>query len=87
MTFNGKYSKIKVDIPSLTNLAHLNTKTDRKYYKGWYDFYMGYGGMSNLKMISYVPNLIMGSTLSKMLLISGVGVGMRWLIDKMIPEI
>ena len=48
---------------------------------------MGYGGMSNLKMISYVPNLIMGSTLSKMLLISGVGVGMRWLIDKMIPEI
>ena len=43
--------------------------------------------MINLKMISYVPNLIMGPTLSKMQLISGVGAGMRWMIDKMIPEI
>ena len=56
-------------------------------FKGWYDFYMGYGGMNNLKMIGYMSNLIIGPTLSKMLLISGVGAGMRWLIDKIIPEI
>ena len=56
-------------------------------FKGWYDFYMGYGGMNNLKMISYMSNLIMGPALSKMLLIGGVGAGLRWLIDKIIPEI
>ena len=56
-------------------------------FKGWYDFYLEYGGMNNLKMISYISNLIMGPTLSKMLLISGVGAGIRWIIDKLIPEI
>ena len=43
--------------------------------------------MNNLKMISYMSNLIIGPTLSKMLLISCVGAGMRCLIDKLIPEI
>ena len=46
-------------------------------FKGWYDFYMRYGGINKLKMISYMSNLIMGPTLSKMLLIRGVGAGMR----------
>ena len=48
---------------------------------------MRYGGINKLKMISYMSNLIMGPTLSKMLLIRGVGAGMRWLIDKIITEI
>jgi len=55
-------------------------------FKGWYDFYLGYGGMNNLKMISYVSNLIIGPTLSKMLFISGLGAGIRWTIDRLIPE-
>ena len=55
-------------------------------FKGWYDFYIGYGGMNNLKMISYISNLILGPTFSKMLLISGIGAGIRWGIDKLIPE-
>ena len=41
--------------------------------------------MNNLKMISYVSNLIIGPTLSKMLFISGLGAGIRWIIDKLIP--
>jgi len=45
------------------------------------------GGMNNLKMISYMSNLIIGPSLSKMLLISGVGAEIRWLIDKLIPEL
>ena len=56
-------------------------------FKGWYDFYIGYGGMNNLKMISYMSNLFIGPTLSKMLLISGVGAGIRWLIDRLIPKV
>ena len=42
--------------------------------------------MNNLKMVSYLSNMIMGQGLSKLLLISGVGAGVRWVIDKMIPE-
>ncbi len=55
-------------------------------FNGWYDFYIGYGGMNNLKMISYISNLIIGPSLSKMLFISGIGAGIRWIIDKLIPE-
>ena len=52
-----------------------------------YDFYMNYGGKTKLKMISYISNLIFGSSLWKIIFISGVGAGLRWIIDKLIPEI
>lgn len=55
-------------------------------FNSWDAFYTGFGGMNNLKMIGYMSNLIMGPGLSKLLFISGIGAGVRWIIDKMIPE-
>ena len=55
-------------------------------FKTWDSFYTGFGGMNNLKMVSYISNLMIGPSLSKLLFISGIGAGLRWLIDQLIPE-
>ena len=55
-------------------------------FDSWHSFYTSFGGMNNLKMVSYLSNMIMGQSLSKLLLVSGIGAGVRWVIDKMIPE-
>ena len=56
-------------------------------FKTWDAFYTGFGGMNKLKMISYISNLMIGPTLSKLLLISAPGAVMRWVIDQFIPEL
>ena len=55
-------------------------------FKHWGDFYFGYGGPSALKFIGCMSNIILGQTLSKLLLVSALGAGIRWIIDQLIPE-
>jgi len=54
------------------DLVYLNTKR-----------YLSFADLKTFQRIG----LVIGPTLSKILLISGVGAGIRWLIDKLIPEI
>ena len=55
-------------------------------FNNWCDFYIKYGGLNPLKTIGLVSNVALGPFLSKLLLVSGVGAGIRWVINQLIPE-
>ena len=49
-------------------------------------FFTQYGGMNSLRAFVWGSKVLFGEFLARMILISGIGAGARWVIDKMIPE-
>lgn len=77
---------IDILLGSLSRLENYNCgETVRAKVNKLEKIYSSYSIFTTNK-ISYVSNLIIGPTLSKTLFISGLGSGIRWIIDKLIPE-